>query len=253
MEAREGKRSYCIRMAVLDDLLASLEGDSPVRSVNVGVHCTAVVSRAGGLAATAPWGASHTSHGVRGAGELHLRTARELAACATSENTVEASIGIAAINSLLEVPRGARREVNGRTILMEKARGRRVALVGHFPFVAELREKAGTLWVLELRPGAGDYPADAAPVIVPEADILAVTGSALVNHTLDGLLALARPGAFVMLMGPSTPLSPVLFDHGVDVVAGAVIEDEARAIPALTQGASFRRLPGLAMYAFGAI
>ncbi|RPJ85231.1 MAG: hypothetical protein EHM13_01745, partial [Acidobacteria bacterium] len=81
----------------------------------------------------------------------------------------------------------------------------------------------------------------------------AITGSTLVNHTLDGLLALASPGAFVILMGPSTPLSPVLFDHGVHVVAGAVIEDEAVAIPALTQGASFRRLPGLAMYAFGSI
>ncbi|RPJ82948.1 MAG: hypothetical protein EHM13_08270, partial [Acidobacteria bacterium] len=153
-------------MAVLDDLLASLEGDSPVRSVHVGAHCAAVLSRSGGLAATAAWGASHTSHGVRGAGELHRRSARELAVYARSDNSIEASIGVAAVNSLLEVPPGARRELNGRTLLMERAHGKRVALVGHFPFVEELRVRAETLWVLELRPGAGDYPADEAPAVI---------------------------------------------------------------------------------------
>jgi uncharacterized protein len=236
---------------VLDDLLASLEGDAPVRSVHVGAHCTAVLSRNGGLAATAAWGASHTAHGVRGAGSLHERSARELAEYARSDNTIEASIGVAAVNSLLRVPAAARRELNGRRLLLERAAGKRVALVGHFPFVPELRSAAKTLWVLELRPDAGDCPATEAPDLIPQADVVAITGSTLVNHTLDGLLALARPDGFVILMGPSTPLSPVLFDHGVDVVAGAVIEDEGLAIPALVQGASFRRLPGLVMFALG--
>lgn len=188
---------------------------------------------------------------MAGAGHLHERSARELAEYARSKNAVESSIGVAAINSLLGVPVGAVRGLNGKHVLMSRAHGRRVALVGHFPFVPELGTVAEKLWVLELRPEPGDYPADAAPELLPQADVVAITGSTIVNGTLDGLLALARPDAFVILMGPSTPLSPVLFDHGVDVVAGAVIGDESLTIPALIQGASFRRLPGLVMLALG--
>lgn len=33
------------------------------------------------------------------------------------------------------------------------------------------------------------------------------------HHTFAGLLALCRPDALVMVLGPSTPLSPVLFDY----------------------------------------
>jgi len=236
---------------LVDDLLASLDGDAPVRSVHVGAHCTAVLSRRGGLAATASWGQSHPSHGVRGAGDLHRRSARDLAGFARSDNPIEASIGVAAVNSLLPVPPGAVPDLNGRDLLVARGRGRRVALVGHFPFVPDLGAAVETLWVLELRPDDGDHPADRAPDLIPRADVVAITGSALVNGTLDGLLGLVRPGAFVMVLGPSTPLSPVLFDHGVSVVAGSVIEDEARALEALDQGASFRRLPGVRMFTLG--
>ena len=143
---------------------------------------------------------------------------------------------MAAINSLLGVPVGAVRGLNGKHVLMSRAHGRRVALVGHFPFVPELGTVAEKLWVLELRPEPGDYPADAAPELLPQADVVAITGSMIVKGTLDGLLALARPDAFVILMGPSSPLSPVLFVHGVYVVAGAVIGDESLTIPALIRG-----------------
>jgi hypothetical protein len=40
-------------------------------------------------------------------------------------------------------------------------------------------------------------PAD----LVPQADVVAITGTALINHTLDGLLALCRSDALVMVLG----------------------------------------------------
>ena len=66
--------------------------------------------------------------------------------------------------------------------------------------------------MLELAPQAGDLPASAAAEVIPQADVVALTSMTLLNHTFDGLLALRRPDAQVMLLGPSTPLAPLLFD-----------------------------------------
>ena len=89
-------------MSVLDDLLASLTGDCAVRHVLVGAHLTAVCSSRCGLAATVVDDRPH-QRAVRDAGRLHLKSARELAEYARSDDPTEASIGVAAINSLIAV------------------------------------------------------------------------------------------------------------------------------------------------------
>ncbi|MBM3123546.1 MAG: hypothetical protein FJZ87_00565, partial [Chloroflexi bacterium] len=89
-------------MEILTALLNSIKNDAPVRSVLIGLHWTVVCSRGCGMAATL---APHESHGharVREAGRLQRSSARELAEYALSGDTLEASIGVAAINSLLE-------------------------------------------------------------------------------------------------------------------------------------------------------
>jgi uncharacterized protein len=238
-------------MRILDDLLATLP-DAPVRSLLVGVHWTIVCSgpsparRQGcGLAASITGDKPHGQAAVRDVGRLHLKGARELAEYARSDNPLEASIGVAAINSLLDVDEGRAVEVNAAQVLAERGRGRKVALVGHFPFIPLLREQAGHLWVIEQRPAEGEHPADAAADLIPQADVVALTGSALINHTLDGLLTLCRPDALVMVLGPSTPLSPVLFDHGATLVSGTLVADEEAVLRTVSQGATFRQVEGV--------
>jgi len=231
---------------ILDDLIASLEADAPAREVRVGRFWTAVSSRACGLASTV--GPNDHEHGatfVRGAGSLAGRSALELARLAYSGSLLEAGIGMAAINSLLEMDEARCVELNAGDLLIERGRGKKMALVGHFPFVPALREAAGRLWVLELRPHSGDVGAEEAEVIVPQADIVALTGSAFINHTLEGLLGLCRPESFVMVLGPTTPLSPVLFDHGVDVISGTRVVDPELALRCVSEGATFRQIRGV--------
>ena len=115
-------------------------------------------------------------------------------------------------------------------------------MVGHFPFIPRLRERVGRLWVLEQRPHGEDLPADAASEVIPQADVLAITGTSLINQTFEGLMALRRPGALVLLLGPTTPLSPILFDHGVHLLSGAVVEDIDMVLRAVSQGANFRQV-----------
>jgi len=232
-------------MSILSDLLQNLPEDAPVQSVTVGAHWTLVCSRHCGLASTTIADKPHGHARVRDVGRLHLKTAHELAEYARSDDLLEASIGVAAINSLLTAePEGAV-DLNAADVLTEKGRGRKVALVGHFPFIPALRRAAAELWVFEKHPSEDECPAEMADELLPQADVLAITGTALINHTLDHLMGLARADALILVLGPSTPLSPVLFDHGAALLSGAVVLDEAAALRTVAQGAVLPQVEGL--------
>lgn len=237
-------------MNIIDTLIASLTEDTPVRSVQVGAHWTVVCSRHCGMAATLASNHPHGHAQVREAGHLYEKSARELAEYARSTNLLEASIGVAAINSMLDVDESLAREINASEVLASCGRGKKVALVGHFPFVSQLRAAVGQLWVVEQNPVEDDYPAEAAADLIPQADIVAITSSALINHTLDELLALCPPQATVMLLGPSTPLSPILFDYGITMLSGTRVINEAAVLRTVGQGASFRQVDGVKLLTF---
>jgi len=237
---------------ILDDLLAGLPDDhTPVRTVMVGAHWTAVCSRHCGLATTIIGDKPHDHTTiVRDAGSLHLKSARDLAEYARSDNPLEAGIGVAAINSLLDVDENNAVEINASEVLMKQGAGKNVALVGHFPFIPRLCKSVKNLWVIEQHPTGDDFPAQSAADLIPRADIVALTGSALINHTLDELLGLCQEDALVMLLGPTTPLSPVLFDYGVNIIAGSRVIDEAAVLHAVGQGATFQQVKGVRLLTF---
>jgi uncharacterized protein (DUF4213/DUF364 family) len=174
-----------------------------------------------------------------------------LAELARSDNLLEASIGVAAINCLIEVEREHVMESNAMDVLAQRGRGRNTALVGHFPFIPQLRPLTREQWVIEQHPIEGEYPAEAAADLFPQADAVAITGTALINHSLEGLLALCRLGTFVMILGPSTPLSPVLFGYGVAMLSGARVVDEEAALRTISQGATFQQVEGVRLVVMG--
>ncbi len=237
-------------MKTLINLISQLPHDVPVRSVLVGAHWTVVCSRYCGMAASLSSNHSHGHKQVRDVGKLHKKSARELSELALSAKLIEASIGLAAINSMLEIDESSSREINAAEVLASRGQGKNVALVGHFPFVPQLRSSVGQLWVIEENPRDDDYPAEAVTDLIPQADIIAITSSALVNHTLDGLLVLCPPLATVMLLGPSTPLSPIWFDYGVNIISGTKIIDEKAVMRTVGQGASFRQVEGKRLLTF---
>ena len=127
-------------MNLIDDLIARLPDDEAVKSVRVGVHWTAVISRHCGLASTLVGNQPHGHARVRDVGHLHFKSAHELVEYARSDNLLEASIGVAAINSLLDVDESQMVEVNAGDVLMQQGRGKHVALVGHFPLISHTRQ-----------------------------------------------------------------------------------------------------------------
>jgi len=231
---------------ILDDVIATLGEDAPVREVRVSPFWTAVLSRGCGLASTVgPGDHEHGAIYVGEAGSLAGRSTLELTRLAHSDSRLEAGIGLAAINSLLDVDEARCVELNAGELLVERGRGKKVGLVGHFPFVPALREAAERLWVIELRPQPGDVGAEEAEAILPQVDIAAITGSAFINQTVERLLSLCRPETLVVVLGPSTPLSPVLFDYGVDLIAGTRVVDADLTLRCLSEGATFRQIRGV--------
>ena len=236
-------------MHLIQELIDMLP-QGEVKEICVGAFWTAVVVQtdAGqqcGLATTMKDGDDHHHTGkaaVTDAGDLHRLEARALASLAKSSSCLEASIGLATINALLPKREDDWVDLNAEQVVVERGAGKRIALVGHFPFIPRWREIAGTLWVLEKRPQGEDLPAEAAREVIPQADIVAITGTTLINQTFDELIALCRPDALVLLLGPTTPLSPVLFDYGLHLVSGAVVEDIAPVLAAVSQGANFRQV-----------
>jgi uncharacterized protein len=238
-------------MSLLNELLSTINKSAPVRSVLVGAHWTVVCSAGCGMASTIANGEGqpHGHSPVRDAGRLHEKTAGELCEYARSDIPLESGIGVAALNSLLDVPEKGLgwsvQEVNAAELLASSGAGQDMAVVGHFPFVERLSGIARRLWVIEQNPSPGEYAANQAADLLPQAGIVALTGSALVNHTLEDLLALCRPDALVMVLGPSTPLSPVLFDYGADILSGVHVYDESAVLRTAGQGANFRQVEGV--------
>lgn len=232
-------------MKMLDHLLSLLDLDAPVRDIRQGVFHTAVVTRSCGLAATLPRDALRQSPPlVREPGTLLDRGAEDLARLAYSDSILEAAVGMAAINSLLEVDEGSCVERNAAELVLERGSGRRVAIVGHFPFIPKVRERAEALWVVENNPREGDVTYAQAEEALPGAHVVAITGTSLTNHTLEHLLDLCDPSAFVILLGDTAPLSPVLFEYGVDAVCGTRVADTELALRCVSQGANFRQIRG---------
>jgi uncharacterized protein (DUF4213/DUF364 family) len=234
---------------ILDRLLENLPLDRRVDRLYIGQNWTISIvqsligQRQAGLAATPSTG--EVAGFQSGYNIPPTSDAASLASLTKSVNPIEAAVGLATLNALLQPDPTLIKNVDAADWLVSHGRGRKVALVGRFPFIEELRPVVASLWVLELAPQPGEYGADQAPQIIPQADVAAITSSTLVNHTLDGLLALARPETKVMLLGPSTPLTPLLFDFGVDLLSGVEIIDVEATLASVIQGVTFRRMEGV--------
>ncbi len=122
-----------------------------------------------------------------------------------------------------------------------------VAVVGAFiPTLQALKARGGTWWVIEQEPEtltqdemSHFIPAEGSNRIVNKADILIITGVTLINHTLEGILAAAKPGAQIAVMGPTASSLPEpLFQRGVSIIGGVMVTEPDRLLDIISTGGS---------------
>lgn len=226
-----------------DDLINAIPGDLTVLECMLGVSWTLVRSEQGlGVAKT-------VKGGKKGAelGDVAGMQLKKLAKYVKSWNMLEASMGQAAINSAFNSPLQVMNIMgkqlsqsddpeknNAFKLLAPEIAGKKVAVIGHFPDVEQLQDTC-ELSILEREPQAGDYPDTACEYILPEQDFVFITGTAFTNKTMPRLIELSKR-AKITLVGPSVPVSKVLFNYGVDLIGSFVVTDEHLIWKAVQEG-----------------
>ena len=228
------------------DLLLSPAANHSVADVRVGLGYTAVQLDDGrcGLAYTFRDELQDGCCVIKVAGTLVGQQASELAAWARSPDPLAAAVGLATLNALVAVPRNAV-EADLLTQL-EVTSNDVVGMVGYFgPLIGPLRTRGKALHVFERRPSAesGVLPESAAAEILPQCRVVILSATALLNRTLDDLLAWCRNAREVAILGPSTPLLPQVFaGRGVTLLSGVQVVDGERVLRLVSEGGGTRQL-----------
>lgn len=229
---------------IYDRLIETIEDDIYAEEVVTGLSWTATKSKGLGLAMSPPRQLIPSSL----PGKCCDRSIKELAQAVKSWNLMEAAIGMSAINSALNtaksvdemVNRGAHRLETGSAfeLFHPYMRGKKVGVIGHFANLDKLKKDCDVT-VFERDPSFNDLPDSAAEYLLPEQDFVFITASSLINKTTPRLLELSERAVTIML-GPSTPISPVLFDMGIDMISGSVAKDPTSIMNIIKEGGGVR-------------
>jgi uncharacterized protein (DUF4213/DUF364 family) len=190
--------------------------------------------------------------GGRSPGNLAGCPAFTLAVEALGSNGLGRGLGIAALNALADTCWRRRPHPEAELRVGVDAFDAtaihptdKVVLVGAFvPFLRALKQRRQAFLVLEQNPATlkSDEtpffrPAEEASTVIPEADIVLITGSTLVNDTLEDLLALKKPGARVTVVGPTVGLLPDAFlRRGADILGSVRITEPDAFLDVLAEG-----------------
>jgi uncharacterized protein (DUF4213/DUF364 family) len=187
-------------------------------------------------------------------GKLRGRLARDLLNETEATSGIRRAVGVATMNALAAMcwERRATPDVDLQIGVdaYDAANiqpGERVVVVGAFvPFLKALKRAGQTFTVLEMDPAtlkpdelAHFRPAEQASQVVPEADVMLITGTTLLNDTLENLLKLCRPDTRIVLVGPTVGLYPDAFlRRGADVLGGVRITAPDAFLDVLAEGGS---------------
>ena len=187
------------------------------------------------------------------AGHLLNFSVYDLMEYALDDNVLKAAVGIATINALSAIlfeddhcPYKPLAFGNALDLIQITGEDT-VVMVGAFPpFIKRIQEITKKLFVIEKNPrtvGKGENieiePEARLQELIPQGNILIITGVTLVNHTLEPILKLARNARDVVIVGPTASVYPEpLFKRGVTVLGGVRVTDAAKMIHLIGEAGS---------------
>jgi len=211
--------------------------------VIVGLNWRLVVGPNGAGMAQTPARGTAGCRSLPRAGTYSGQALAALAALWNSDNVFERAVAVAAVNAHWNRFDIEGDGANGLDLI--ENHGVRTVVIGRFPGLAE---RLPGIAVVEREPRPGEYPESALPTLLADAKYVAMTASTIVNGSMAGILALCK-SAFVLVLGPSTPLAPSLFDHGVDALSGFIARDVDKLARAVSEGAAVAALRPHGRYA----
>jgi len=124
--------------------------------------------------------------------------------------------------------------------------GDKVGMVGFFaPLIKAIRDTGCGLSIFEknLARGEGLFSPDEIPNKLPECSVVILSATTLINHTFETIVPYAAQAREIILLGPSTPLSPEIMGiYGVTRLAGMKIVVPEKVLRIVSEGGGTQRL-----------
>lgn len=188
------------------------------------------------------------------AGNLEGRPVSEILKYSTDANILKSAIGVATLNAISqwiiesknEAEYSIIKEIDGFDLL-EIQPEETISLIGAFgPYIRRLKIMGNRFFIVEknpqtLKPDEMKYfiaESEMASAL-EKSDVIIITGTAIVNHTIDTILSFITNGKRTAIIGPTASMIPdAFFKRGVHVMAGVRILDSDLMIKILKQGGS---------------
>ncbi len=187
-------------------------------------------------------------------GRLKGRPVTEYLADIFCGNILRRTLGIAALNALSLAVQEQDRN-SGYELLsgvdafdeLDVTRYKKTVVVGALvPMLKKLIAANADFHVLEQDPRTLKErelpyyaPANQAYRYVPDADLLVITGVTILNDTLPGLLAMTKPGAEILITGPTASMVPEpFFQKGVTMLGGIQVTKPDELLDIISEGGS---------------
>jgi len=147
-------------------------------------------------------------------GKQTQATALELLA---SPEFFKRSVGMACLKSILPNPSET---MNGNAIdfIEELAPYTPSCFIGHFKKAAKWRDQGYPVSIVELLPQPGDIHWKEADEKLKDAELILMTGLTTINETLEDVILRTPSAKLRVMMGPTVPASPALFNYGINIL-----------------------------------
>lgn len=170
------------------------------------------------------------------AGRIAGKTAAELIDLAMSVNLAEASLGVAAINAVLNRDYEAGEDAMN---VMDIRPTDKVGMIGYFhPIVQKFDGRVEQLYIFERNLTDGRlYPDWSEDIYLPQCEVVIISGVTFINKTIDHILELAKNAKEIVIMGASACMAPELLQkYGVTVIAGSKVHNAELMLKMVAQG-----------------
>jgi uncharacterized protein len=222
----------------------SIATEHRVTDIRVGLGYTAAVLENGrcGLAFTLHEEEYESCTVVAEAGSLAGRKASELVSWVTQLNETACAIGLATANALIDIPQGT---VESDILdLLPVGPEDVVGMIGYFgPLIGSIKKQAGALHIFERKPipDLGVLPDSAAGDLLPQCQVVVLSATTLLNHTIDGVLECCKSAREIAVLGPSTPFLPEVFSsRGVTILSGIQVMDTPKVLRVVSEAGGTR-------------
>lgn len=237
------------KKSIIQEIIEALEekaNNKKVEDLRIGLCYTAVLLNDGqlGLAYTfRSQKVTPCTHPLK-AGTIKGKNAIEIIHYALSDHLLEASLGIAAINAIVNQQIDNAIEGDILDVISIKTSDI-VGMVGFFrPLIDPLKKSVKKLYIFEERNITGFpdvYPSEKTPEILPECDVIIISATTLINQTIEPLLYLSKDAGETIILGATTPfLSQVFIKRGVTMLSGIKVLDEERVLQIVSEGGGMR-------------